>query len=449
MIKNKLLYRVQAFELALMYKERWFSMFYLKKIFQASFRILVCKKLPNLGNRLEAPPQYSTQNLQYFVAVVREWCFPVSNKMIIKKTSIMIKATFFRNATYFLLFLSLFSTILYVGATVFIPLTFAILLAFAVLPMNSKLENWGVARWLSALLSIGFVTLLLVSTIALLSYELSSLTNNLPGLEDKLTSKMLQFQQYIKANLGFTIKEQNSWFDKQMKESSGSMGAYVMGFFSVTTTFITNLFLIPILAFFLLLYRHRFRVFLRVTDGINHSQTCFIIGEASKVTQQYLKGLAIDVVILTVLNTLGFWALGLDYALLFAFVAAVLNIVPYIGVIVGSIFPIILALVMKDSIWYSVGVLGVCIFVQFLDNNFIGPKVIGASVSVNPLVATVALLVGSLIWGMAGMVLAIPLAGTLKVFFDNFACLRPYGYLMGEEKNVQQRTVQTSEAVMA
>ena len=86
--------------------------------------------------------------------------------------------------------------------------------------------------------------------------------------------------------------------------------------------------------------------------------------------------------------------------------------------------------------------------VQFLDNNFIGPKVIGSSVSVNPLFSTIALLIGALIWGMSGMILAMPLAGMLKVIFDNIPWLQPYGYLMGEEENFQHRPLAFSRNLL-
>jgi predicted PurR-regulated permease PerM len=75
----------------------------------------------------------------------------------------------------------------------------------------------------------------------------------------------------------------------------------------------------------------------------------------------------------------------------------------------------------------------VCIAVQFLDNNFITPKVVGSAVSINPLATMIALLVGGSIWGIAGMMIFIPYLGMLKVIFDHVDHLRPFGFLIGEE----------------
>jgi predicted PurR-regulated permease PerM len=141
------------------------------------------------------------------------------------------------------------------------------------------------------------------------------------------------------------------------------------------------------------------------------------------------------------LNAIGFMTLGVDHAVLFALLAAILNIIPYIGVIVGGLFPVMIVLVTQDNSWIALGVLGVTVVVQFLDNNFIYPKVVGSSVSINPLVSILALIVGNLIWGTAGMILALPLAGMLKVVMDNIKCVRPYGYLMGEEEKCEHKTI--------
>ncbi len=360
----------------------------------------------------------------------------------------MTNRLFFSRASYFLLFLVLSGFVLSYGSMVLIPVTFSLLMAFIVLPIDKKMEKIGSPRWLGAFVGILFVSIVIGGIVGFLSYEVSSLAENMPTIKAKLADKFLEFQKYIRSNFGVTIREQNTWLDKQAKATSDSTGEYLMNFFTGTTTFITNLFLIPILAFFLLLYRDRFKTFLKLVDDKYHFHTCFIIGQAGKVSQQYLRGVAIDICILTVLNGIGFWMLGLEYALLFAIMAAILNIVPYIGVLVGSIFPIAMALITKDSAWYAMGALGVCVVVQFLDNNFIGPKVIGSSVSVNPLFSTIALLIGALIWGMSGMILAMPLAGMLKVIFDNIPWLQPYGYLMGEEENFQHRPLAFSRNLL-
>jgi predicted PurR-regulated permease PerM len=347
---------------------------------------------------------------------------------------------FFQHAAACLLFFVLLGFVLQYAASVFIPLAFSFLLSFIVLPLSCKLEKCYFPRWLSAAFGILVAVFIVGSVLTLLGYQLSSLLNDLPVFKARLNEKILEVQQYIRINWGLTIKEQNTWLSKQMESSSDSTSAYIMSFFGTTTSFIVNALLVPILAFFLLAYRSRFKKFLELADEKYHQHTILIIEEISKVSQSYLKGVMFDTVILAILNFIGFSYFGLQYALLFAVLAAVLNIIPYIGGLVGSIIPVFMALVTLDNTWSAMGILGVGLFVQFLDNNFIGPKVIGSSVSVNPLFSTLALLIGALLWGISGMLLAMPFAGMLKVFFDNVPTLQPYGYLIGEEDKYKVKT---------
>ena len=101
--------------------------------------------------------------------------------------------------------------------------------------------------------------------------------------------------------------------------------------------------------------------------------------------------------------------------------------------LIGSLLPILIALVTKDSMMYAVGALGVCLLTQFLENNFITPKIVGSSVSVNPLASIAALIGFGLLWGVVGMVLAIPITGMLKIVCDSIPSLKPYGYILGED----------------
>ena len=106
---------------------------------------------------------------------------------------------------------------------------------------------------------------------------------------------------------------------------------------------------------------------------------------------------------------------------------------------IGSILPIMMAFLTKDAMAYPLAVLGICLFVQFLDNNFITPYVVGSSVSINPLTATLVLVASSLIWGIPGMILCMPLTGMAKVVCDHIDSLKPYGFLLGEEINFREQ----------
>jgi predicted PurR-regulated permease PerM len=107
-----------------------------------------------------------------------------------------------------------------------------------------------------------------------------------------------------------------------------------------------------------------------------------------------------------------------------------LTIIPYVGIFIGASLPVILALLTKDSAWYAVGVIGLFSFVQFLEGNFITPRITGSKVSINALAAIIALLIGGKILGIAGMILAVPCLGIFKILLSHSKHLSPFVILI-------------------
>jgi predicted PurR-regulated permease PerM len=94
-----------------------------------------------------------------------------------------------------------------------------------------------------------------------------------------------------------------------------------------------------------------------------------------------------------------------------------------------------MALVTKDSLWYPAAVIGLFTAVQFLEGNFITPRITGSRVSINAFVGILSLILFGTLWGMGGVILAYPLTAILKVIFDNIEELKPFGFLIGEPEN--------------
>ena len=143
--------------------------------------------------------------------------------------------------------------------------------------------------------------------------------------------------------------------------------------------------------------------------------------------------------------TVGLLILGVDYAIFFGFFGAVLVLIPYFGISMGSLLPAIYTLVTQDNPVKALGVIGIFLFVQTLEGNFITPYIVGSKVSINPLAAIVVLILWESVWGLPGLILALPMTAIIKVIFDAAPALKPYGFLIGEAekprppiKNLQQ-----------
>lgn len=345
-----------------------------------------------------------------------------------------------------LVFLLALIVLLNIASTFLIPVFIAVLFAFLLFPISRRLEKWRVPRGIAILISILLAILIFGLLIYFFVQQAQSFASDVPKLREQVANKMEVIQSYIEKKTSISEEKQLQVARENFKEQLHASGEYLLTFFTATGTFIAMLALIPIYIFFMTYYRDKFEQFiLRVTHPDQHTHLKEVIERIAVMTQSYLRGLLLDIAILSVLNSTGLLLLGIPHAILLGVLASVLNIIPYVGVLIGSMFPVIMALITKDSIWYAVGAAGVCTFVQFIDNNFITPKVVGSSVSLNPLSTLMVLIIGGLIWGVAGMMLFIPFMGMAKVVFDNFEKLQPFGYLIGEEKRISLRIRAESE----
>jgi predicted PurR-regulated permease PerM len=339
---------------------------------------------------------------------------------------------------FILLFFILTGFILYTGRPFLIPFSIGILLTFLLIPVSRWLEHHRIPKPAAIIISLLFMMILIGGLLFFLSSQFLSFSEEMPMFKSKLSEKFGVLQQFISDRFHVSEKRQVAWIEAQLFALLQSGGDIFGDIFSATGSFLAAATLIPIYIFFFSFYRHKFKDFVKYFfPHEQHDWIISIMHRTSLVSQKYLTGLIIDIAILAVLNSVGFLLLGINHAILLGVIAGLLNIIPYIGVLIGSILPILIALITKDSEWYAVGALGVCVFVQFLDNNFITPNVVGSAVSINPLATMIALLVGGMLWGLAGMMLFIPYLGMLKVIFDHVDSLKPFGYLIGEEAKMK------------
>lgn len=347
---------------------------------------------------------------------------------------------FYFQATVKLLLVALVIAFLILAQNILIPFTLAVFFTFLLMPVSRRLELWHFPKVIAILISIIFALAIVVALLYFFYSQVMSFVNDWPVLQKALTAKMESIQQFIRETFHVSNKEQQVWITSKIKENASTGGVIIMGLFSATTSFLASFALIPIYIFFLTLYQDKFREFvILITKEDKNEHALMVAKKVSLVSQKYLMGIFLDVVILSVLNSTGFLILGLPHAILFGVLASMLNIIPYVGVLIGSTLPILMALLTKDTMGYALGVAAICFVVQFLDNNFITPYVVGSSVSINPLTATLVLVASSLIWGIPGMILCMPLTGMAKVVCDNVDSLKPYGYLLGEEINFEKQ----------
>lgn len=246
---------------------------------------------------------------------------------------------FVKTASIMIIF-SLTILILIAGKQFLIPLILAILLSFLLLPISTYLEKKGLHKGIAIVVSILIAFVVIGAVVYFLYYQVMNFADDGPLLKQKLNEKILDIQKYVSSHYKVSKGEQNQWMKQQTDSLMNSSGQYLSGIFAFTGNFLASISLLPIYIFFLTIYKEKIKMFLfKVTPSVQNEHVLDVARRTAKVSQKYIRGLLIDISILAVLNSVGFLILGINYAILLGILAAILNLVPYIGVLIGSIFP--------------------------------------------------------------------------------------------------------------
>jgi putative heme transporter len=320
---------------------------------------------------------------------------------------------------------------------IIIPLAFAGLLAIVVNPIVTRVEKrTGTIFSIIIVLFASLIVLLLI--IWLVVDQLTSLVASLPGLEERFFDMVAASSAELHSRFAIGVEEQI----QMLKDGAADLSTYLGGLL-VSTSYLAYFFVqVPIYIFLFLLYRGKFEEFFL---AYNPDGSMKWKKDIEGVVRGYISGLTIVVLIAGILNSIGLLALGIKHAFFFGFLSGTLTLIPYIGITIGAALPALFALVTKDSAWYAVGVIALHASVQFLEGNFITPKITGSRISVNAMAAIIALLVGGTLLGIAGMILAVPAVGIFKIMVAGTPGLKPFVILLEDKPSVEPVKDEVSE----
>jgi len=349
--------------------------------------------------------------------------------------------------TFLLIGASLLVFVLHKLDGILLPLFFAALLAVLLLPLVRRMEKWGWPPVWAIIAALLVMVAAILGLIFLFGSQLVELRTELPLLQKKLIVLFDEGQQWAHQRFGMNVMSKDELIDQSVKSFKKSAGGYLGSTLSTTAGVLSVLTLVPIYIFCFLYYRDHMRQFMfRFVRPDKRTSVLQTLDNIQTVVQAYIAGLLTVIVIVAVLNAIGLLVLDVKFAIFFAAFASVLAVIPYIGILVGAAIPALVTLVETGSPAQAAAVVGVFLVVQFLEGNFITPMVTGSKVSINPMAAIVALILGGELWGTAGMILSIPLVAVLKVVFDANRSLEPWGFLLGDisdmDESHQHRPIQ-------
>ncbi len=327
---------------------------------------------------------------------------------------------------------------LYFASPFLIPLTLAAVLSMVFIRLSNFFERKGMGRAYASLICILLFVLAMGLIVLLLSIQLGSLGENLDSMEKRMVGMLESLKGWINETIGIKEETQQKAIEQGTKgKSSGMILSFAAGLMGI----LVNTILVLVYMFLLLSMRGHIKKFiLKLVPKKDGADTAEVVHQTGKVSQKYLSGLAAMIGMLWVMYGIGFSIVGVESALFFAVLCGLLEIIPFIGNLTGTSLTVLAVIAQGGDSKMIIGVLVTYFMVQFIQTYILEPIVVGEQVNINPLFTIMAIVLGELIWGVAGMILAVPLLGMLKIVFDSYPDLQPYGFLIGPENPRKPKT---------
>ena len=343
-----------------------------------------------------------------------------------------VKFPFYAKASLFLIGLYVFTAILYLTQDVILPLIYATGVAIQLSPVIGFLAKKGINR-VVAIAGVLIIAVLIVGAlIALLVSQASMLRTAWPHLVTKLHEFINQVVDWVSGYLNLSPDKINGWISETTSEFMKNRNAAIGVTLTTMSGILSATILTPVYIFMILFYQPHLLAFVHNIFGAdNDKKVSEILTETRVVVKGYIGGLFGEFVIIAILNSIGLLILKMDYAILLGVIGAVLNVIPIIGGIICIALFVIIALLTKSPL-YIIYVLGLYALIQFIDDHYIFPRIVGAKVKLNLLISIIAVIVGDALWGIPGMFLAIPITAVLKIIFDRVETLKSWGFLFGD-----------------
>lgn len=338
-----------------------------------------------------------------------------------------------QRSTFILLFIVLSVIILTYGGTILKPMAFALIAVSIYLKPAQWFERRGANRFWSVSMAMVLGTLLLslfgflitnesIQVMGSLKSELD-LKNSSETIANEINERVpVEWFRLTKEEVNTTVK---NWM--------ADVGVpFISNTFKSTGYILSNALLAMIYTFLILLYRGGIgEVIADLGSNAFSEKSRELVIRILKTGQQYIGGLGLLILFLSILYGLTFWLFGLDYPIVFALIAASLAVIPYVGTTLGASLPVIYAYLTYDNHFIALGLIGAIMFIQMLEGNLLTPKIVGGNMKLNPLASMLAVVVGNFIWGLAGMVLFLPLVAMVRIIFEETRGLKPLADLSG------------------
>jgi len=322
--------------------------------------------------------------------------------------------------------------ICYVAKLVLVVLLVSVLIAFILAPLVNLLEMTRIPRPVGSFIAVVVLGALIYGGLYFGYNRVTGFVQDLPKYSSRIKHVVMRFREQaqkietvLPGNASddkqtVRVQQQTSWSDVVTNNLGGVAEVLLMISF------------IPFLVYFMLSWQDHVRAATVMLFKMENRNTAYVtLGRISAMIHSFINGNLAVGIFTSIISLIVFGALHLPYFYFLGFISGFLSLVPYLGVVLALIPPVVAGIGVLHSggmIAIIATVLGVHVFAL----NVLYPKLIGKRLQLNPLAVTVSLLIWGFLWGAPGLILAVPITGAMKIIFDNVESLRPYGAWLGE-----------------
>lgn len=345
------------------------------------------------------------------------------------------KLPFLAKLTFALVSIISLGFLLHLGQVVLAPLFLAFLMAALFTPIADFLEaKLRFPRIVSSLCALLLMVVLLSGLGYFFGTQLADFRNDIPHLMQQSSNLFSDLQLWVKDTFHINIEHQFDYINRGIEKlmaSSGGILSFTVGIFSSTLMFF---FLSILFSVFILNYRKVLYGFIIDVFPKKHkTKVEEIAHEIQSMTKSYLIGICFQIIIVSSLTAIMLSILGVKYAILLGVLTGLLNVIPYIGIGISLVISCFIAFATTTPItcFYVILAYG---GIHSIDGNITIPFIVGSRVKINALFSFIGILVGGMLWGVAGMFLCIPAIAIMRIVFERVESLHAWGGLLGEEK---------------
>ncbi len=321
--------------------------------------------------------------------------------------------------------------LLWIGKPVLLPVLVAVIAIYVLSEATTWLAKLPILRhapgWLLRLILLAGFSLALFVLGLFITNSLARVLEAMPRYEDNLDALVARYA------VTFGIEGEPTWLAVQNATINRiNTAEWIPTILSNIRGFGSTFFFIVLYASFLFAERTQFanKFSLAISDATQHEQALALITRINDRIGTYLLVKTMINIILGLLSYAVLLAIGIEFALVWAILIAVLNYIPYVGSLIAVIFPVLLSLAQFGTLSMAATTLVTLTFLQTFVASYLEPRMMGRTFNLSPLVVLLALAFWTALWGLPGALLAVPLTSSFVIVLAEFQSTRPFAIML-------------------